>query len=76
MFFIYFPSNSESTSGPSSPSVRVHVVAYDGGLDELGGCIRCWLAPGTYEASIFKVWAVEGLHFIDLVGQVHVTIDS
>lgn len=76
VFFIHFPSNAKSSSTPSGSSVWVHVVAHDGGLDELGGGVRRWLAPWTHKAPFFQVWAVEGLHLIDLVGQVYISIDS
>lgn len=76
VFLIHLPSTPESTSAPSGSSVWVYIVAHDGGLDELCGGVRCRLAPRTHKASIFKVGAVEGLHLIDLVGQVHISIHS
>ncbi len=74
VFFIHLPSNSAST--PSCSSIWVHVVAHDGRLDELRGGVWCWLSPWTHKAAVFQVWAVECLHLIDLVGQVHISIDS
>lgn len=76
VFFIHLPSNPESASTPSGSSIWVHVVAHDGGLDELSGGVRCRLAPRTHKAAFFQIWAVEGLHLIDLVGQVYISIDS
>lgn len=76
VFLINLASNPESTSAPSGSSVRVNVVAQDGGLDELGGGVRRWLASWTHKAPVFQVGAVEGLHLVDLVGQVYVSIDS
>lgn len=76
VFLINLPSTPKSTSTPSGSSVWVYVVAQDGGLDELGGGVWCWLTSWTHKAPVFQVGAVEGLHLIDLVGKVYISIDS
>lgn len=65
-----------SSPATSHHPVRVHVVADDGRLDELRGGVRRRLAPWTHKTTLFQVGAVEGLHLIDLVGQVNVSVES
>lgn len=69
-------TTSSSSSAPPSPPVRVHVVAQDGGLDQLRGGVGRGLAARPHEAAFLQVGTVEGLHLIDLVGQVHVSVES
>lgn len=76
VLLIQLPSDPKSSStSPGSP-VRVHVVPQDGGLDQLRGGVGCRLAPWAHEAAFLQVGTVEGLHLIDLVGQVYVSVES
>lgn len=64
------------TSSSTSATAAVHVVVGQAGLDELGGGIGCGLTTGPHETAILQVGAVEGLHLIDLVGEVHVAVKA
>lgn len=80
VLLVQLPSQPESTSTSSSstppgPPVRVHVVAQDGGLDQLRGGIGRGLAARPHKAAFLQVGTVEGLHLIDLVGQIHVSVE-
>lgn len=76
VFVIHLSSTHKSSPTPSGPSVGVHVVAHDGRLDELGGGIRRGLPPRAHKASVLQVGTVKGLHLVDLVGQVYISVDS
>lgn len=76
MLFVQLPSDPEPPTAPPCSPVCVHVVPQDGGLDELRGGVGRRLAPRAHEAAFLQVGTVEGLHFIDLVGQVHVSVES
>lgn len=82
VLLVQLPSQPESTSTSSSssahpgPPVRVHVVAQDGGLDQLRGGVGRGLAARPHKAAFLQVGTVEGLHLIDLVGQVHISVES
>lgn len=65
-----------STAADGRHTVRVNVVAHDGRLNQLRGGVRRRLAPWTHKTTLFQVGAVEGLHLIDLVGQVNVSVES
>lgn len=64
------------TSSSTSAAAAVHVVVGQTGLDELGGGVRCRLAAGPHETAVLQVGAVEGLHLVDLVGEVHVAVKA
>lgn len=68
----------QAVSSPATGGhpVRVHVVAHYGRLDKLRGGVWRRLAPWTHKTTLFQVGAVEGLHLIDLVGQVNVSVES
>lgn len=65
-----------STSSSTSAAAAVHVVVGQAGLDELGGGVGRRLTTRPQESAVLQVGAVEGLHLIDLVGEVHVTIKA
>lgn len=76
VLLVQLPSDPKSSStSPGSP-VCIHVVPQDGGLDQLRGGVGRWLAAWAHEAAFLQVGAVEGLHLIDLVGQVYVSVES
>lgn len=64
------------TSSSTSAAAAVHVVVGQAGLDELGGGVGRRLTARTHETAVLQVGAVEGLHLVDLVGEVHVTIKA
>lgn len=66
----------EVTSSSTSSTAAVHVVIGQTGLDELGGGVRRRLTSGSNETAVFQIGAVEGLHLVDLVGEVHVAVES
>lgn len=65
-----------STSSSTSAAAAVHVVVGQAGLDELGGGIGRRLTARTHETAILQVGAVEGLHLVDLVGEVYVAVKA
>lgn len=75
VLLVQLPSDPVSSSASPRPPVRVHVVAQDGRLDQLCGGVGRRLAPRPQEAALLQVGAVEGLHLIDLVGQVYVSVE-
>lgn len=64
------------TSSSTSAATAVHVVVGQAGLDELGGGIGRGLTTGSHETAVLQVGAVEGLHLVDLVGEVHVAVKA
>lgn len=76
VLLVQLPSDPKSPSASPCSPVRVHVVPQDGGLDQLRGGVGRRLAPRAHKAAFLQVGAIEGLHLIDLVGQVHVSVES
>lgn len=76
MLLIQLPSDPKSSSASPGSPVRVHVVPQDGGLDQLRGGVGRRLASRAHKAAFLQVGTVEGLHLIDLVGQVYVSVQS
>lgn len=76
MLLVQLSSDPKSSSASPGSPVCVHVVPQDGGLDQLRGGVGRWLATWAHEAAFLQVGTVEGLHLIDLVGQVYVSVES